>query len=227
MNISLLAKWWWKLEQESGLWQEIIQAKYLNNKTIFSVTHKASDSPIWFDMLKVKDTYLQGRGVEIRDGRKTRFWYDPWLYDKPILFVAPTLFILCDQKDVNVADVKCGRIHITFRRWLTDDLQTCWNLIMTDVEEFQLQDVEDRIVWKLGKNKMFSVKYMYNALTKSVSGPNHKRIWKGRVPPKIKIFMWLMSNDAILTKGNMIRRKWSGSPKCHFCDQDETINHLF
>jgi hypothetical protein len=27
MNASLLTKWWWKLEKEDGLWQDIIQAK--------------------------------------------------------------------------------------------------------------------------------------------------------------------------------------------------------
>jgi hypothetical protein len=35
MNVSLLAKWWWKLEQEDGLWQDIINAKYLHNRDIF------------------------------------------------------------------------------------------------------------------------------------------------------------------------------------------------
>jgi len=29
MNISLLYKWWWKLEKEDGLWQKIIKFKYL------------------------------------------------------------------------------------------------------------------------------------------------------------------------------------------------------
>jgi hypothetical protein len=29
MNISLLCKWWWRLESENGLWQDIIEAKYL------------------------------------------------------------------------------------------------------------------------------------------------------------------------------------------------------
>ena len=72
----------------------------------FSVTHKATDSPIWYDLLKVKDVYLQGRGIAIKNGERTRFWVDPWLYDKPIMFIAPILYILCDQKDVNVADVK-------------------------------------------------------------------------------------------------------------------------
>jgi len=37
MNISLLAKWWWKLENESGLWQDIIEAKYMQGKHISSM----------------------------------------------------------------------------------------------------------------------------------------------------------------------------------------------
>ena len=126
-----------------------------------------------------------------------------------------------------VADVKSGRIQITFRRWLTDELQSCWDLIWADTTRFQLREAEDVVVWKNGKSKKFSVKSMYNSLTNNDAGPAHKKMWKGRVPPKIKIFIWLMTNDALLTKDNMIRRKWSGNPKCYFCDHDETINHLF
>jgi hypothetical protein len=191
------------------------------------VNHKATDSPIWSDLLKIKEVYLQGRGVEIRNGLNTRFWIDPWLYDKPLCYIVPILYILCDQKDVCVAHVKTGKILITFRRWLTHDLEYCWNLIWVDVSRFQLQDSNDVVVWKNGKSNKFSVRSMYNLLTKSDAGPAHKKIWKGRVPPKIKIFMWLMTNDALLTKDNMIRRKWAGDPKCYFCDHDETINHLF
>jgi len=46
MNVGLLVKWWWKLEQEKGLWQEIVKFKYMCNKSIFSVSHKATDSAI-------------------------------------------------------------------------------------------------------------------------------------------------------------------------------------
>jgi hypothetical protein len=28
MNLSLLCKWWWKVENEEGLWQEIVRKKY-------------------------------------------------------------------------------------------------------------------------------------------------------------------------------------------------------
>lgn len=112
-----------------------------------------------------------------------------------------TLLLFCSfsvrRKKVSVADMKNGRIHITFRRWLTSELQTCWNLIQTDVQNFELQNTEDVILLKLEKNRKFSVKSLYNALTRSDAGPSNKMIWKGKVPQKIKIFIWLMTNNAV------------------------------
>jgi hypothetical protein len=36
-----------------------------------------------------------------------------------------------------------------------------------------------------------------------------------------------MMNNAILTKDNLLKRKWSGDPSCYFYDNDENISHLF
>jgi hypothetical protein len=33
-------------------------------------------------------------------------------------------------------------------------------------------------------------------------------------------------NNAILTKDNMIKRRWQGDPLCHFCQYPETLNLL-
>jgi hypothetical protein len=56
--------------------------------------------------------------------------------------------------------------------------------------------------------------------------PYHQNIWKGNIPTKIKMFLWLILNNAILTKDNMIKRNWVGDPPCYFCDKEETITHL-
>jgi len=66
------------------------------------------------------------------NGKKTRFWSDPWLYEKPLYATIPVLFILCNQKEVSVADVKSGRVEITFRRWLPAELQSESSLIELD-----------------------------------------------------------------------------------------------
>ena len=54
-----------------------------------------------------------------------------------------------------------------------------------------------------------------------------KHVWKAKISYKIKIFMWLVENNAILIKDNMLKRHWVGSPTCHFYFENETIEHLF
>jgi hypothetical protein len=60
------------------------------------------------------------------------FMISPWLK----LFLS--FFILCEQKEVTVHDVKNDIVQITFRRWLTYELQICWDLIQSDVHNFEL-----------------------------------------------------------------------------------------
>jgi hypothetical protein len=54
---------------------------------------------------------------------------------------------------------------------------------------------------------------------------NH--IWKGKIPPKIKIFMWFLENNVLLTKENLVSRNWTGDISCGFCSKFESTNHLF
>jgi hypothetical protein len=43
-NKSLLSKWLYKLMNEEGVWQELIQTKYLKHKTLSQVSAKPTDS---------------------------------------------------------------------------------------------------------------------------------------------------------------------------------------
>jgi len=169
---------------------------------------------------------LQDRSVSIGNGSLTRFWLDPWVHKEPLSLSAPVLFELCENKNIIVAQVLNG-LQIIFRRWLFDDLRANWNNILQDTMNFQLIDRDDTILWVLGKKGRFTVESVYVALTSSSAGIYHKRIWKGKIPEKIKIFLWLMANDAILTKDNLSKTNWQGDPSCVFCDSVETISHLF
>jgi hypothetical protein len=119
-----------------------------------------------------------------------------------------------------------GTSSITFTRWLTPELNQEWDEILKDASVFQLEDEPDMASWKLENIGKFSVKSTYNALTSSDGGPHFKYIWKVKIPPKIKIFLWLVANDVILTKDNMVKQNWKGEPSCYFCRQPETVNHL-
>jgi hypothetical protein len=86
------------------------------------------------------------------------------------------------------------------------ELRNIWTKIWSLVEAFQLSDNPDRIMWKWDKKGKFTIKSMYNALTEGDNGVYLRQIWKGKIPPKIKFFMWLLSNGVVLTKYNMLKR---------------------
>ena len=118
MNISFLCKWWWKLENEKGLWQQIIQQKYLSHDLTSIVKGKNDDSPIWKDLLKVRPVYLKGRKIKTGRGDRTLFWLDPWLTQQPLCTLYPVLFDLCDMKKCTVLDFLTINGQLHFSRWL-------------------------------------------------------------------------------------------------------------
>jgi hypothetical protein len=73
----------------------------------------------------------------------------------------------------------------------------------------------------------FMVKSMYLDLLNDNTVYLHKYLWKMKVPLKQKNFRWFLQRKEILTKDNLLKRNWPGSTKCCFCEQTETIQHLF
>jgi hypothetical protein len=52
--LSLLCKWWWYLENGSGLWQDIVRLKYVKGSPTYLIPNRYNDSPIWSDLLKIR-----------------------------------------------------------------------------------------------------------------------------------------------------------------------------
>jgi hypothetical protein len=68
---------------------------------------------------------------------------------------------------------------------------------------------------------------MYNNLALRSGLPVNCWAWKAKIPLKIKIFLWYLRNGVVLTKDNLVKRKWKGCTKCCFCAGQESIRHLF
>ena len=92
---------------------------------------------------------------------------------------------------------------------------------------FPFTQNQDKVSWKWSLKGVFIVKSTYDRLTSDDNGESYSRIWKAKFPYKIKIFIWLIEQGAILTKDNVLRRKWVGDPSSSFCDDMESTNHLF
>jgi hypothetical protein len=71
---------------------------------------------------------------------------------------------------------------------------------------------------------------MYNALILPdvpIDKISIDKLWKLKIPLRIKVFGWYLHKGVVLVKDNLAKRNWYGSKKCVFYHQDETIKHLF
>jgi hypothetical protein len=123
--------------------------------------------------------------------------------------------------------MKLRRWKLKFRRWLHEDLQNQLRRLQDIVYRCCTNGNKDRARWDWEKSGVFSVKSTYKHLCKNEYGPHNRKIWKAKIPLKIKIFMWLVSQNAILTKDNLCKRKWKGNKSCAFCTEEEDGHHIF
>jgi hypothetical protein len=106
---------------------------------------------------------------------------------------------------------------------LGKELSVCQYIHTNKVYTYKYENCDDTITWKWGGKGQFTTKLVYDHLSKDDNGSHFQHIWKAKLPYKIKIFTWLLENNAILTKDNMIKRKWTGNTYRMFCNQEETI----
>lgn len=51
-------------------------------------------------------------------------------------------------------------------------------------------------------------------------------VWKINIPLRVQFFLWLLSNNRILTRDNLAKRRNVSDPTILFCNE-ESISHLF
>ena len=210
------------------MWEELIHNEYLHSKYVSQVTAKPFDSPFWKGLMRTKEDFFGRGSFKIGNGMNTRFWEDIWLGDTFLAQQYPVLYNIIQGKQVLVANILSNTtLNITFHRSLMgnrcDKLLQLVNWLM----HISLPNTQDVFVWGLTPSGIFTVKSMYLDLLNDQPNYMHKFIWKMKVPLKIKIFMWFLHRKVILTKDKLVKPNWHGNQKCCFCEQDESIQHLF
>jgi hypothetical protein len=110
-----------------------------------------------------------------------------------------------------VSDVRTGWV-IQFKIRLNGIIRDQWYDLARKLNNATLNDEDEIALWRWSKSKSFTVKSVYEHLTSNGSGNDYRSTWKARIPEKTKLFMWLVEHKSILTKDNMLRRKWKGNP---------------
>jgi hypothetical protein len=117
-------------------------------------------------------------------------------------------------------------LDIGFQQVSTGTRANRWLHLFTCLLDVQLTSQPDVFKWGLTKSGLYSVKSMHIDYMDDHTKYIHKYLWKIKVPLKIKVCMWFLNKKVLLTKDNLIKRKWQGNEQCCFCDQKETIQHL-
>jgi hypothetical protein len=93
--------------------------------------------------------------------------------------------------------------------------------------DVHLSEERDTFKWNLTESGQFSIKSLYAELLNGNTKFLRKYLWRLKVPLKIRIFMWFLNRKEILKKDILAKTNWTGCKKCAFCDEEETIDHLF
>jgi hypothetical protein len=170
MNVSLLCKWWWILETQQGLWQEIVRAKYVKGVPICLIKNRVSDSPVWKDMMKVHHIYLKGREYKINNGKAVSFWLDAWLGADPLCKQYPVLYDLCEDQRCSVSEVAEGGWLIQFKIRIPPLVRERWYDLAARLNNVNVNDINDTTMWKWYASRQFTVKYVYQRWRRRAPG---------------------------------------------------------
>jgi hypothetical protein len=120
-------------------------------------------------------------------------------------------------------------LKFTFRRTVNRELMDQWEEVAQIAMSIQFREEEDALIWQFNSSGIYSVQSMYVVVNnRGVRQLFTPVMWKIKVPSRIHLFLWLLNNNKTLTKDNLAkRRKVDDGTSCLFCNEQESVNHLF
>jgi len=255
VNLSLLAKWKWRLlQEEQPLWKRVLVEKYGDHVSGLAPCAGARwprfTSLWWRNLVNLEvgfgDFWFTSRvRRKIGNGANTSFWKDRWLGEVPLYTMFPKLFSLSTQKEAKVGDLVLLQGDVRGWNFMWRRHPFLWevNLIdnlMTLLEGVILGTEEDRWEWIPDESGTFSVKSSYTvleliSLLDDDLSPLEKGffslLWKSPAPSKVVAFSWSLLLDCIPTRSNLAICNILNPDAplvCVLCDRRaETSAHLF
>ncbi|KAK1316063.1 hypothetical protein QJS10_CPA05g01626 [Acorus calamus] len=243
MNRALLSKWLWRwLHETDNPWARTFQDRYGGHGTNARIwpTVGARASSLCKGIFSDSAEFEQAVRWEIGMGEVTRFWTDVWCGDQPLC--AQFLLVYALVRDPLETVRNCWTVEGSGGRWSAALRRN----IFAPEEASQLQALADRLRewegqfgvgadrprWAPKPNAGFTVRNSYiwwrdlGPVTLACGNP--EKIWSQKIPRKIKVFLWLLAQERLLTR--TYRSKWRGGDdvQCGICGAaPETAIHLF
>jgi hypothetical protein len=234
---------------KNGIWHRVIKDKYLPHGTMTrwlrsATTSTTQGSQTWRNLLKSLHIILHWLAWSPGSGHSIILGKDLILGMGKDSILSEDLVVSLNQKNVYYLyqasrDLCPGTICSIWLDsedlGLAGDLALEWEMFRRALIDsgVQLLDRPDVLKWTGGDySGQLTVKNVYNAIAtkqwiKTIGGWR-KKLWLWDCPQKIKLFVWLVVENKILTWENLQLRGHIGPGLCHLCKSNwETANHLF
>ncbi|KAL9236717.1 hypothetical protein vseg_011353 [Gypsophila vaccaria] len=146
-----------------------------------------------------------GTNSAVGNGKSTSFWSHSWAYDKPLAQLVLT--------------------EIPLKLLPNEALQT-----IASFELVQDDDSPDTYFWNASPCGTFTVKStmeMIRSDSNSDTRINWKLPWRIPAPQKVRLFVWLVLQDRILSNSNRLKRGLADNARCSACGHlEETTLHI-
>jgi hypothetical protein len=195
----------------------VLKGKYYPNGDFISTRKKKRASDTWRVILFGREVLQKGIVKRIGPGNTIKIWEDNWLPGavnlKPL--VRPPGAILVTVEELFLPGTRQWEVelvHGSFDAWDAEEILKLRQ--GTHMEE-------DIVAWNYEKHGLYSVHSAYRLLKaeqsqeeasklgeagSSSDGVMWKKLWRLRVPPKIRLFWWRAVNNFLPTKLELQRR---------------------
>uniref|UniRef100_A0A2N9GNN9 Reverse transcriptase domain-containing protein n=1 Tax=Fagus sylvatica TaxID=28930 RepID=A0A2N9GNN9_FAGSY len=230
-NKALLAKLaWMVVSNRNSICMKLVRSKYkVRGDWLFKDPVKNS-SPLWRAIEKTKKLITKGACFFVGDGTSINVWKDPWI---PWLqdFKARPKNDNDQQFPIMVSSLIDSNSHC-WKQELLEQLFDSTTKEAINKITIPLRPRNDKIVWLLEKNGLFSVKSAYN-LCQNLPNTNQNavewsKIWKLKAHERSKMFLWRIAANVLPTKDLLAKRVGNMDTLCNLCNEEvETCSHLF
>ncbi|KAF7823171.1 putative ribonuclease H protein At1g65750 family [Senna tora] len=221
-NKAFMTKLGWGLvNQKDALWAPVLRAKYkCGDDLIPKVGRIASASRLWNGIADSWKYVQDGMVWRLGDGKRVRFWSDPWL---------PNGLALCQYSLAPFSDADLDKVAADFVsasggwEWGKFDFllpnEICSLIAAVPPPSCVVQG--DHVAWRHSSDGVFSTKSAYLAITKEDGTVRHsfwKLLWKWKGMEKVRSFLWLCGHDRLLTNVARKRRGLAATDVCARCN---------
>ena len=182
----------------------------------------------WDSLRELLPLYRSITTVEIKDGTSTSFWDDSWLPEGPLSELLPALHSHATSPHATVSGILSSGIDHHIQRCQTRAAVQEKAQLSALIAHTHLTDGGDMRNFQ-GTEGKFQTSLLYKALMAATAPPSDfaKMVWNNCAPPRVKFFIWLLVQNRIQSRSNLLKKSIITDATCALCHNcDESADHL-